>query len=91
MELSPSGNQVKKDGKTRARLAQELDALRFEMEAVGLMSSFPCLVICEICDYSYCYKNKQWQEYLTHIPKSFFSHAKLKRIPTVAVLLAEAG
>lgn len=38
-----SGNQVMKDGLTRDRLAQELDAICFEMEAAGIMDSFPCI------------------------------------------------
>src|SRR4029077_6880907 len=41
----------------------ELDILCFEMEAAGLMDSFPCLVIRGICDYSDSHKNKQWREY----------------------------
>ncbi|RTE70663.1 hypothetical protein BHE90_014936 [Fusarium euwallaceae] len=58
-----SGNQVMKHAGTRDKLAQELDVLCFEMEAAGLMDSFPCLVIRGICDYSDSHKNKQWQEY----------------------------
>lgn len=58
-----SGNQVMRHGKIRDRLAQELDVLCFEMEAAGVMDSFPCLVIRGICDYSDSHKNKQWQEY----------------------------
>ncbi|KPM35907.1 hypothetical protein AK830_g10681 [Neonectria ditissima] len=58
-----SGNQVMEHGKTRDRLAQELDAICFEMEAAGLMDNFPCLVIRGICDYSDSHKNKHWQEY----------------------------
>ncbi|KAK2765802.1 g-protein beta wd-40 repeats containing [Colletotrichum kahawae] len=57
-----SGNQVIKHGKTRDRLARELGALCFEMEAAGLQD-FPCLVIRGICDYSDSHKNKKWQEY----------------------------
>ena len=33
------------------------------MEAVGLMNSFPCLVIHRICDYTNLHKNKKWQLY----------------------------
>jgi nucleoside phosphorylase len=61
--LIASGNQVMKDGKTRERLRQELNVLCFEMEAAGLMDSFPCLVIRGICDYADTHKNKQWQAY----------------------------
>jgi nucleoside phosphorylase len=59
-----SGNQVIKDGLTRDRLSSELGGvLCFEMEAAGLMNSFPCLVIRGICDYADSHKNKRWQPY----------------------------
>lgn len=61
--LIASGNQVMKDGRTRDQLAGELGILCFEMEAAGLMDTFPCLVIRGICDYADSHKNKQWQEY----------------------------
>ena len=60
------GNQVMKDGVTRDRLNAELGGvLCFEMEAAGLMNSFPCLVIRGICDYADTHKNKEWQPYAT--------------------------
>jgi hypothetical protein len=59
-----SGNQVMKDGVTRDRMSSELGSvLCFEMEAAGLMNSFPCLVILGICDYADSHKNKGWQPY----------------------------
>jgi nucleoside phosphorylase len=59
-----SGNQVMKDGITRDRLSAELGGvICFEMEAAGLMNSFPCLVIRGICDYADSHKNKKWQPY----------------------------
>jgi nucleoside phosphorylase len=59
-----SGNQVMKEGTTRDRLSSELGGvLCFEMEAAGLMNSFPCLVIRGICDYADSHKNKRWQPY----------------------------
>jgi nucleoside phosphorylase len=61
--LIASGNQVMKDGRTRDQLAGELGILCFEMEAAGLVDTFPCLVIRGICDYADSHKNKQWQEY----------------------------
>jgi nucleoside phosphorylase len=33
------------------------------MEAAGLMNSFPCLVIRDICDYADSHKNESWQPY----------------------------
>ncbi|KAF5589832.1 nacht and ankyrin domain protein [Fusarium subglutinans] len=58
-----SANQVIKNGRTRDQLAKELDAICFEMEAAGLMDSFPCLVVRGVCDYADSHKNKQWQPY----------------------------
>jgi nucleoside phosphorylase len=58
-----SGDQVMRHGATRDRLRKELDVLCFEMEAAGLMDSFPCLVIRGICDYADSHKNKHWQSY----------------------------
>ena len=59
-----SGNQVVKDGNTRDQLSSDLGGvLCFEMEAAGLMNSFPCLVIRGICDYADSHKNKKWQPY----------------------------
>lgn len=58
-----SGNKIMRHGQTRERCRKELDILCFEMEAAGLMNSFPCLVIRGICDYADSHKNKSWQEY----------------------------
>jgi nucleoside phosphorylase len=59
-----SGNQVIKDAAVRDKLSAELGGVScFEMEATGLMNSFPCLVIRGICDYANSHKNKQWQPY----------------------------
>ena len=59
-----SGNQVIKDAAVRDRLSAELGGvLCFEMEAAGLMNSFPCLVVRGICDYADSHKNKRWQAY----------------------------
>lgn len=59
-----SGNQVIKDAAMRDKFSAELGGvLCFEMEAAGLMNSFPCLVIRGICDYADSHKNKLWQPY----------------------------
>jgi nucleoside phosphorylase len=59
-----SGNVVMKDGVTRNLWSKDLGGvLCFEMEAAGLMNSFPCLVIRGICDYADSHKNKGWQPY----------------------------
>jgi len=59
-----SGNQVMRDGVTRDKISSDFGGvLCFEMEAAGLMGSFPCLVIRGICDYADSHKNKRWQAY----------------------------
>ncbi|KAF3316276.1 hypothetical protein TWF173_002597 [Orbilia oligospora] len=58
-----SGNQVIKHGQMRNKLAKEMGVYCVEMEAAGLMDTFPCLVIRGICDYADSHKNKKWQDY----------------------------
>jgi nucleoside phosphorylase len=59
-----SGNQVMRDAAQRDSISAVLGGvLCFEMEAAGLMNSFPCLVIRGICDYADSHKNKKWQDY----------------------------
>lgn len=67
-----SGNQVIRDGVGRDKLSLELGCvLCFEMEAAGLMNSFPCLVIRGICDYADSHKNKTWQPYAATTATAF--------------------
>lgn len=67
-----SGNRVIKDGVTRDTLSGRLGkVLCFEMEAAGLMNSFPCLVIRGICDYADSHKNKKWQPYASATAAAF--------------------
>jgi nucleoside phosphorylase len=58
-----SSNVVVKNGEFRDRIARDLGVICFEMEAAGLMDTFPCLVIRGICDYADSHKNKRWQPY----------------------------
>jgi nucleoside phosphorylase len=59
-----SGNQVMRNAAERDRVSAELGGvLCFEMEAAGLMNSFPCLVVRGVCDYADSHKNKRWQAY----------------------------
>lgn len=57
-----SANRLMKNASIRDKMAEE-GVLCFEMEAAGLMNSFPCIVIRGICDYSDTHKNHDWQEY----------------------------
>jgi nucleoside phosphorylase len=59
-----SGNKVMKTATERDKVSAQLGGvLCFEMEAAGLMNSFPCLVIRGVCDYADSHKNKKWQPY----------------------------
>jgi nucleoside phosphorylase len=59
-----SGNQVMRSAAERDKVSADLGGvLCFEMEAAGLMNSFPCLVVRGICDYADSHKNKRWQPY----------------------------
>lgn len=67
-----SGNQVMRDGLTRDTLSSKLGGvLCFEMEAAGLMNSFPCLVIRGVCDYADSHKNKAWQHYAAAVAAAY--------------------
>ncbi|CAH0047215.1 unnamed protein product [Clonostachys solani] len=61
--LIASGNTVIKDAQVRDQWVKKYGVMCFEMEAAGVMNTFPCLVIRGICDYSDSYKNEKWQEY----------------------------
>ncbi|OAL45572.1 hypothetical protein IQ07DRAFT_576125 [Pyrenochaeta sp. DS3sAY3a] len=67
-----SGNQVMRDARLRDKISAEFGGvLCFEMEAAGLMNSFPCAVIRGICDYSDSHKNKGWQPYAAGIAAAY--------------------
>ncbi|KAJ5781425.1 uncharacterized protein N7518_009908 [Penicillium psychrosexuale] len=78
--LIASGNQLIKNALIRDQLAAEKDILCFEMEAAGLINTFPYLVIRGICDYSDSHKNKEWQGY-TAMVAAAYTKDLLKRIP----------
>jgi nucleoside phosphorylase len=66
-----SANMVVKDSATRDGLKKDMDILCVEMEAAGLMNSFPCLVIRGICDYADSHKNKRWQPYAAAVAAAY--------------------
>ncbi|KAG8625221.1 hypothetical protein KVT40_006972 [Elsinoe batatas] len=71
-----SGNVLIKSSSDRDGLVEwlrleNIDPLCFEMEAAGLMNSFPCLVIRGICDYADEHKNDTWQRYATVTAAAF--------------------
>ncbi|KPM45222.1 hypothetical protein AK830_g1398 [Neonectria ditissima] len=59
--LIASGDSVLKSGTKRKAAVRSLgDVLCFEMEAAGLMTNFPCIVIRGISDYADSHKNDGW-------------------------------
>lgn len=63
--LIASGDLVIKADKKRTELVEQIhdEVLCFEMEAAGLVNTFPCLVVRGISDYCDRYKNDDWQPY----------------------------
>ncbi|EED12227.1 kinesin light chain, putative [Talaromyces stipitatus ATCC 10500] len=66
-----SANQLVRDSQLRNWLSHDLGAYCVEMEAVGLMNNYPCLVICGICDYADSHKNKEWQGYASAVAVAY--------------------
>ncbi|OPB41681.1 hypothetical protein A0O28_0102400 [Trichoderma guizhouense] len=71
--LIASSNTTIEDAEFRDRLNKELNKklLCVEMEAAGLMNSFPCIAIRGICDYADSHKNKTWQKYAAAVATAF--------------------
>ena len=89
-ETIASISQVIKDGYTGDRIARELNALCFEMEAAGIMNHLPCLIIRGIYDYCNPHKNKEWQGYValaaTAYAKLLLSMVPVNQLPAYQVL-----
>lgn len=71
--LIASSNTIIEDAEFRDRLNKELNKklLCVEMEAAGLMNSFPCIAIRGICDYADSHKNRTWQKYAAAVAAAF--------------------
>ncbi|RAQ50712.1 hypothetical protein AFGD_002709 [Aspergillus flavus] len=78
--LIASVNQAVRDGVSRDRIGQELGVICFEMEAAGLMDTFPGLVIRGISDYADSHKNRAWQGYAA-AAASAYAKELLQMIP----------
>lgn len=68
-----TGNSVVKDGISRDDIVRRLDCdcLCFEMEAAGLMNTFPCLVVRGVCDYADTHKNDIWHPYAAAVAAAY--------------------
>ncbi|KAL9078643.1 MAG: hypothetical protein Q9157_002442 [Trypethelium eluteriae] len=91
-----SGSLVVKDTSTRERIRKQHNALCLEMEAAGLMTDFPCIVIRGVSDYADSHKNDRWQPYASATAAAYAKELLLKlgnyqvaEEPTVKDLLKE--
>jgi nucleoside phosphorylase len=81
-----SGNQLMKYAADRDKVSANLGGVCcFEMEAAGLMNSFPCLVIRGISDYADSHKNSQWQAYAAGTAAAY-AKGLLREIPADEVM-----
>jgi nucleoside phosphorylase len=86
-----SGNQVIRNATVRDKISSALgNVLCFEMEAAGLMNSFPCLVVRGICDYCDSHKNKTWQSYAAAVAAAYAKEVLLT-IPPLEVAVLNPG
>jgi nucleoside phosphorylase len=77
-----SGSSLMKDATIRDALAKEKSVMCFEMEAAGLMSHFPCLVVRGICDYSDSHKNKDWQGFAAMTAAAYAKELLARMVPS---------
>ncbi|KAL3456230.1 hypothetical protein BJX64DRAFT_48158 [Aspergillus heterothallicus] len=62
--LIASGDRLMRSTKKANEIRQRIgDVLCFEMEAAGILTDYPCLVIRGISDYADSHKNNEWQHY----------------------------
>jgi nucleoside phosphorylase len=81
-----SSNKVIKNAAVQDKLSAELGGvLCFEMEAAGLMNSFPCLVIRGISDYADTHKNYKWQAHAAGTAAAYVKEL-LSVIPAAEVI-----
>ncbi|PNP60051.1 hypothetical protein THARTR1_00075 [Trichoderma harzianum] len=71
--LIASSNTTIEDAEFRDRLNKELGkkVLCVEMEAAGLMNSFPCIIIRGICDYADTHRATTWRKYAAAVAAAF--------------------
>lgn len=65
------------------------------MTLIGLMDTFPCLVIRGICDYADSHKNKIWQPYAAATAaaytKDFLSYVSVEEVREEKPILVVSG
>jgi nucleoside phosphorylase len=82
-----------KDGLKRDLISGQVgEVLSFEIEAAGIMDTFPCLVIRGICDYCDGHTNDEWPEYAAAVAAvytkeliGFFQPSEVRSAPSIEV------
>ncbi|RAH68862.1 5'-methylthioadenosine/S-adenosylhomocysteine nucleosidase family protein [Aspergillus aculeatinus CBS 121060] len=91
--LIGSADRVMLHGPTRDKLRTEKNIICLEMEAAGLMDSFPCLVIRGISDYADSHKSDRWHGYASIVAAGYAKELlnlvpELTREPTAVELMS---
>lgn len=86
-----SANVVMKNATVRDALGKTENVICFEMEAAGLMDSFPCLVIRGISDYADSHKNSEWQPYAAAVAAAYAKKLLLLIPPESVVEMTPIG
>lgn len=87
-----SANRVIQDSLERDALGKEFNAICFEMEAAGVMNTFPCIVIQGISDYADSHKNDIWQRYAATTAAAYAKELLCtiaERVPNTPILLQD--
>ncbi|THX70298.1 WD40 repeat-like protein [Aureobasidium pullulans] len=86
-----SGETVMKNGAQRDAIARPLDAICYECEAAGAMSSVPCLVVRGISDYADSHKNDDWHGFGSAVAAAYarqlFFHLPIEKVKECSVPL----
>lgn len=86
-----SGETVMKNGAQRDAIAKPLDAICYECEAAGAMSSVPCLVVRGISDYADSHKNDDWHGFGSAVAAAYarqlFFHLPIDKVKECSVPL----
>jgi nucleoside phosphorylase len=90
--LIACGDWVVKDGEGRNKLVRRIkgDVLCFEMEAAGLMNTFPCLIVRGISDYCDEHKNDGWHRHASATAAAYCKWV-LQELSPAAVGVAETA
>lgn len=86
-----SSNKAMKHGSMRDRIAREEGILCFDMEAAGLVDTFPCVVIRGVCDYADSHRPRYWQDYAVAVAAAYAKELLLSMPPAHEAIFATSS